>query len=75
MSIKDEKEYRLIEENLNFDTDKGKWLAAYPWIKSPDELPNNRNVAIATLRSLERRLGKDEELARLYQSQIEDMIT
>ena len=74
MSLKDEREYRMIEDGLQFDLARGRWIAAYPWVKPPGELPDNRNVALATLRSTERRLNRDKERAQVYNKQIEDMV-
>ncbi|KAJ8020927.1 hypothetical protein HOLleu_40649 [Holothuria leucospilota] len=34
-------------------------MAKYPWIKDPKELPDNRQMAVVTLKSLEKRLGRD----------------
>ena len=74
MSLKEEKEYVMIKEGLSFDEEKWRWSASYPWIKSPEELPNNRSVALAILKSTEKRLKKDEGLAQLYSEQIVDMV-
>ena len=74
MSIKEEREYRLIEEGMTFREDLGRWEASYPWIKDPTELPDNKPAAISCLKSLERRLQKDRAQAETYQKQIEDMI-
>ena len=41
MSLKDEKEYKMIEEGLKFEEAKSRWVAAYPWVKPAKELPNN----------------------------------
>ena len=51
-----------------------KWIAKYPWKRDPRELPNNYSVALAVLRSTERRLLKDNEKAKLYDDQIQDML-
>ena len=74
MSLKDEKEYQLIEEGLQFDESRSRWIAAYPWIKSPNDLPDNRCVALATLKSTEKRLGRDGDRAEIYNGQIEEMV-
>ena len=73
MSLKEEKEYQLIEQGLSFNEHCGRWLANYPWTRSPQELPDNRYVVLAILRSLERRLSRDPALASLYNQQIHDM--
>ena len=36
MSLKDAKEYQMIEKGLHFNARKGRWIASYPWIKSPN---------------------------------------
>ena len=56
MSLKDEKEYQLIEKGLGFNEQKGRWCASYPWIRSPIGLPNNRCMALVVLKALENRL-------------------
>ena len=53
-----EEEYQLIESGLQFDVARGRWSAAYPWLKPPEQLPNNRCVALATLKSTEKWLAE-----------------
>lgn len=74
MSLKDEKEYQLIEAGLQFDEERSRWIAVYPWIKAPDDLSDNRGVALATLRSTEKRLGRDGDRAEIYNKQVEEMV-
>ena len=74
MTIKEEKELELIESKLKYNDEGNYWEAGYPWIKDPENLPDNKIVAISSLKALERRLKKDEKQANLYQQQIEDMI-
>ena len=33
MSLKDEKEYKMIEEGIKVEEEKRRWVAAYPWVK------------------------------------------
>ena len=68
MTLKEEKELDMIESGLSFNEETGRWLASYPWILSPLDLPNNRMVAMATLRSTEKRLSRNKELSELYSS-------
>ena len=75
MTLKEEKELAIIESGLSFNEESGRWLAAYPWILSPLDLPNNRMVAMATLRSTEKRLSRNPDLAELYSTQIDDMVS
>ena len=74
MSLKDEQEHDLIESKITFDVESGRWVAAYPWIKEPKLLTNNRSIAAAILRSTERRLLRNSEQAALYSRQIQDML-
>lgn len=73
-SIKDEKELELIEKNMKFDAEDNRWLAEYPWIKDPADLPDNRRVALFMLYSTERRLGKNTQHATVYDNQVRDMV-
>ena len=75
MTLKEEKELAIIESGLQFNAERGRWMAAYPWIKPSSELPDNRAVAMATLRSTEKRLSRDKSHADTYSYQIADMIT
>ena len=74
MTLKEERELELIKGKISFNSDTGRWVAEYPWIKDPNLLPNNRCVAIATLQATERRLLRDERHAQLYSNQIQDML-
>ena len=73
-SIKEEKELELIEKNMKFDAQDNRWLAEYPWIKDPADLPDNRRVALAMLYSTECRLGKNTQHATVYDNQVQDMV-
>ena len=63
--MKEEKELELIEKNMKFDAEDNRWLAEYPWIKDPADLPDNRRVALSMLYSTERKLGKNPNM-QLY---------
>ncbi|XP_033119891.1 uncharacterized protein LOC117119180 [Anneissia japonica] len=54
------------------DTD-GHWVVSYPWIKTPEELPNNEKQCFAKLCSLEKRLKKTNS-AEQYSRAIDDMV-
>ena len=62
-TIKEEREMELIERNLTFNSDDSTWTVEYPWIKDPNDLPNNRKVAMAKLAATERRLRKNADHA------------
>ena len=74
MSLKEEKEYDQIEKGVKFDVAKGRWCASYPWLIQREELPNNRCMAHAILKSTEKRLLKNPDRAKLYNEQIKDML-
>ena len=64
----------MIQENLEYDSVKQCWVTSYPWLLDPGTLPNNYGSALATLKSTERTLSKDERWAETYQKQMEDMV-
>ena len=64
-TIKEEKELALIEKNLHYDQEAKRWIAEYPWIRDPKDLPDNKKAAFAKLISTER---------RQIQEQIQDMV-
>ncbi|KAK3737988.1 hypothetical protein QZH41_001003 [Actinostola sp. cb2023] len=73
-TLQEERELKLIEQNLSFNSKENIWTAHYPWIKDPVNLPNNKVVAVKMLESTERRLLKNPEHAKVYQEQIQDMV-
>ena len=73
-TLKEERELKLIESKLTFDDEEKKWTAEYPWIRNPRELPDNRRAAMGMLISTEKRLAKNPEHAKVYQTQVENMI-
>ena len=73
MSLREEREWNLIKDNLSYDVKSRKWTAAYPWIKDPKHLPNNRDMVLRTLKTTEKRLKNNTQLAETYNNQIEDM--
>ena len=48
MTIKEEREYKLIEEKFVYIPELKRWEAGYPWIKDPRSLPDN-NCMFLTL--------------------------
>ena len=73
-TLQEERELKLIEDNLEYDKKNKRWVAGYPWVKDPNKLPNNRKVALARLISTEKRLARNPEHAVIYDQQIQDMI-
>ena len=73
MSLEEENEYELIKGNLQYDACRMKWTARYPFKRDPKLLPNNRYLALMTLKSMERRLLRHEEFANMYRELMNDM--
>ena len=74
MSLQDEKELEMIAKNLSYDKDAKKWTAAYPWIQDPVNLPDNKYMIAAMLKSTIKRLSKNNDHLELYERQIQDML-
>ena len=74
MTLLEERELKMIENGLQFNEARGRWLSRYPWLVSPDVLPRNRHVAFATLKSTEKRLLRNPLYCDTYKGQIEDML-
>jgi len=71
-NLKEEREQHQIEEGLTHKGDH--WEAQYPWIRNPNDLPDNRCAALAMLKSTEKRLSTNKMHAETYNSQIQDMV-
>lgn len=71
-TLKEERELKLIEEGLSQQGDH--WVARYPWIRDPNDLPDNKEMALKMLASTEKRLQKNESLRKTYREQISDMV-
>ena len=67
-------ELELIERGLRFDDEQRIWVAAYPWIKDPELLPNNYRAVLGRLKSLEKKLLGDVSQGQAYQREVEDML-
>ena len=75
ITIKEGNELDMIKDGLNYDHEKCKWNASYPWIKDPKLLPNNFTAAFGQLKSLEKRLTRaGQDHAEGYQGQIDDVL-
>lgn len=73
-TLKEERELHLIEKGLEFNEQEKCWIAEYPWIRDPHDLPDNKRAAFGRLLSTERRLLRNPEHSRVYQNQVEDMV-
>lgn len=75
LTIKEERDMKLIEDGLTFDEQNHCWISRYPWISDPAKLPNNYPMAFARLKATEQRLKKmGSAHCAKYQEQIQDML-
>ena len=58
MSQKEALELRMMEENIVFDENIGKWRIQYPFLQDPRVLKNNYKRVLHMMEHLERRLSK-----------------
>ena len=73
-TLREERELGMIRDGLKYDNRHKIFTVEYPWIKDPNNLPNNINAALAKLRSTENRLRKlSVEHQKAYQQQMKDM--
>ena len=73
-SIKEEREMALIDRNLEF-SENGYWTAGYPWVKNPQNLPDNKYYAYKLLLQTEKHLKRDPIYEKTYCDQINDMFS
>ncbi|CAC5376409.1 unnamed protein product [Mytilus coruscus] len=74
-SIREERELNIIKSGMTHDEESQQWIVNYPWIKNPNNLPNNVNSAVSRLGSTEKRLLRNSlEYASAYDEQIMDMV-
>ena len=71
-TLNEEREFNLIEKGFEWKGDH--WVTSYPWIKDPNCLPSNYNLAEKMLCSLERRIINNVEDAKTCNEQIQDMV-
>ena len=73
-SFKEQQEYDIILKNLSYDEENKRWVTEYPWSCERSTLPRNHKAAMQNLISLEHRLSKDPEMAKQWQTQIQEMV-
>ena len=74
LSWQENQELKCIEEGLELDVEKKKWIAQYPFQGDPNVLVNNKPQAIAMLKNLEKRLiskGQMEEFNAQFQDTVQ----
>ncbi|XP_043234175.1 uncharacterized protein LOC122387784 isoform X1 [Amphibalanus amphitrite] len=73
-TLREEHELQMIRSGLRYDSESNKFTIEYPWIKDPNNLPNNIGAARAKLRSMENRLQRlDHDYRKAYCDQMTDM--
>jgi hypothetical protein len=60
----------IVKASLKLED--GRYQVAMPWKTEPDSLPDNRQMAMQRLLRTEKRLLKDEELAKAYKGVLQD---
>ena len=73
-SFREENELKLIEENIRYDEENGRWIARYPYLFPKDSLMGTKAVAMRSMLSTEKMLQKNPKWGTVYQAQIQDMI-
>ena len=58
MSQREALELRMMEENVQFDENLGKWRVRYPFLQNPRVLSNNYRRVLRMMERLERKLDK-----------------
>ena len=74
-TIQAENELVLIEHNLTFSNKDNTLTVKYPWIKDPNNLSDNRKVAIAKNSCDRTTTEKNADHAKVYNEQIKDMVS
>ena len=64
-------EAKIIEDSCMKVGDQ--WLIPYPWKRDPNQLPDNKQLAVKRLESIERRLKQNPDHAQAYDNQIKEM--
>ena len=73
-SFEEERQLRIIQNNLRYDEVNQHWITSYPWKIDPQTLPNNKNAVHSCLQRLMKKLRKNPDLAETYNQQILDMV-
>ena len=69
-SLAPEDSYALSKVSQSLKFKDGRYEVAMPWKPNAPELPNNYEMAVNRLKSTERRLMKDENIAKAYKDVI-----
>ena len=72
-SIKEERELKLIEDNLEFKGDQ--WVAGLPFIKDPNLLPSDYDYVLKRFKANERRLMEEPSWNKVYHQRMKEFIS
>ena len=67
-NLKEERELRLIEDGLKHNDDH--WIAQYPWIHDPLELPDNYSATLVILKNFRNGCRKISHMHRFTRSKL-----
>ena len=73
MTLQEEREFKMIIDGLSYCPGEKRWTAKYPFIKDPNNLPNNRKTALSMLHATDKRLRRNPKHANVCQEQVVDM--
>ena len=74
-SFQEQKQYDIIQKNLQYNALERRWYTIYPWLYPRSTLPKNNRIAYQSLCTLERKLSQmSQESANEFCLQIEGMI-
>ena len=73
-SLKEERELKMIDDNLAYDDQKQCWVSSYPYIYAKETLKGSKEVARKSMISTERTLLRKGNWGKVYDGQIMDMV-
>ena len=74
MTLKEEQEYNMIKDIFPLRSRQVDGWPTTHGLKDPSTLPNNKYIALTTMKSTEKRLMRDPNHASLYTRHIDDML-
>ena len=69
-SFREEVELKLIDDNLHYDNEAGKWIASYPYLFPKESLLGTKDVALRSMVTTERMLLKNKDWGSTYQARV-----
>ena len=74
MKLEEERESKMIDENITYLVEKKKWHDKFHWTKDPKQSKDNKPSTLIDLKSIKAKHLPIPECALLYKRHIEDMI-